>query len=335
MVAARTGERAFRASPRRLGLRAADPPARDRGPTGDYPFAVGDSIGDDLTVIGHLAQGRWGHLYQVWSARSWCAFTCKIVAPSLAGDRRATAALRREGRILRALRHPNVITTYGYGEHGRMPFLLLEYVDGPSLFDVLERQPNRRLEVADAVRAAVHVGAGLLHVHLSGYVHLDLKPANLLLRESVPILVDFDVARKLSPPRRPNSIEGTGPYMAPEVVLRHAPTPAADVYGLGAALYELLTGRWPFEDVYANREPRTGLERQFPQLGSAPPPPPRAFNADVPKSLDSTVLRCLARSPEDRFQSLDELLHALTAELDEPVALWPHEPAGGSRRRRH
>ncbi|HWV57694.1 MAG TPA: protein kinase, partial [Longimicrobiales bacterium] len=139
--------------------------------------------------------------------------------------------------------------------------------------------------------------------------------------------------RKLNPPRRPRTIQGTGPYMAPELVKRLAPSPAADVYGLGAALYELLTGRWPYEDVYTRREPRAGLERQYPQLGDSPPPSPRIFNPDIPKSLDNTVLRCLARDPEDRFQSLAELLHAITAELAEPVALWPQDTPAVRRRR--
>jgi CheY-like chemotaxis protein len=325
--AGRLQSRVSRASPRRLGLLAPDRTRRDRGPIGRYPYAVGDRIGADLTVIGHLAQGRWGHLYQVWSTQHWCAFTCKIVAPDLAHDRRATAALRREGRILRGLHHPNVITSFGSGDHEGIPYLLLEYVDGPSLFDVLERQPKRRLAVADALRAAVHVGAGLHHVHQSGFVHLDLKPANLLLRDSLPVLVDFDVARKLDPPRRPLKVEGTGPYMPPELVRRLPPTPAADVYGLGAALYELLTGRWPYEEVYTRREPRSGMERQYPQLGPAGPPPPRQFNREIPQSLEATVLRCLARSPADRFPSMNALLLALTSELSEPVALWPERTA--------
>jgi eukaryotic-like serine/threonine-protein kinase len=311
------------AKPRRLGLLTGVERRSVRPGLKPFPYAIGDRIAGDLTVIGHLAAGRHGHLYQVWSARDWCAYTCKIVSPALAGDRPALAALRREARIVRRLQHPNVIRSFGEGEHEGLPYLLLEYLEGPSLFDLLERLPNRRLPVTDAVRTAIHAGAGLFHLHRRGWLHLDLKPANLLLRDAVPVLTDFDAARRIEPGRRPSRPLGTDPYMAPEHVQGEPPSPAADVYGLGAVLYELLTGRWPFEDVYAGDEARPGLERRFPQLGDAPPPSPREHEPEVPESLAQTVLHCLAADPAARCPSLHHLLLRLSAELPEPVALWP------------
>lgn len=288
-----------------------------------FPYTLGDRIAGDLTVIGHLAPGRLGHLYQVWSAREWCAFTCKILAPSAKGDRRSAAALRREARIIRRMHHPNIIRGYGEGEHEGLPYLLMEYVDGPSLFELLEKQPERRLGIPDAVRIAIHIGAGLYHLHRHGWLHLDLKPANLLLPDGMPVLVDFDAARPIDPERHPSARLGTAPYMAPEQVLQEPLGPPADVYGLGALLYETVTGRWPFEDVYTGDEPRAGMERQHPQIGTAPPPAPRRFNPEIPESLERTIVRCLAPNPADRFPSMHPVLLALAEELDEPVALWP------------
>lgn len=315
------------ARPRRLGLLNTDTsgiarrgirPGQKR-----YPYALGDRIAGDLTVIGHLAPGRLGHLYQVWSAREWCGLTCKILAPELRENRTAAAALRREARILRRLRHPNIIRGFGEGEHEGLPFLLMEYVEGPSLFDLLEKRPDRRLGVTDGIRMAINLGAGLYHLHRHGWLHLDLKPANLLLREGVPVLLDFDAARPIDPERRPSGRLGTAPYMAPEQVRREPLGPTADVYGVGALLYEMATGRWPFEAVYSGEEPREGPERQHPQIGRALPPPPRRFNAEISGSLDRTILRCLQPDPEARFPSMHPLLLALAAELEEPVALWP------------
>lgn len=308
--------------PRRQGLLQAirSSASRERG---RYPYAIDDRIDGDLTVIGHLAKGRWGHIYQVWSASEWCPLTCKIVAPDHADDRRALAALRRESRILSRLAHPNIVQQYGAGDHDGLPYVVMEYLEGPSLLDVLEDSEDRRLSVADAVRAAVHVGAGLYHLHRRGFLYLDLKPANLLIKDQVPVLIDFDTARPRSMKRRPRDPTGTAPYMAPEQVWRDPPTPACDVYGLSAVLYELLTGRWPFESVYTGEEQRSGEERDYPQLGQAPPPSPREFNGDVPASLEETVLRALERDPADRFPSLHPLLLALVAELGER-GLWPH-----------
>lgn len=311
------------ARPRRMGLLTPVDPGMREDPARPFPYGIGDRIAGDLTVIGHLARGRIGHLYQVWSASRWCAYTCKILAPALRESRGGRAALLREARVLRGLNHPHIVHFYGEGEHEGLPFLLLEYLDGPSLFDLLESRPERRLPVPDAVRAAVHAGAALYHMHRNGLVHLDLKPANLLLRGSVPVLVDFDTARRVEPARRPRRPLGTAPYMAPEHVRCEAPSPAVDLYGLGAVLYELVTGRWPFEDVYTDREHREGAERDFPQLGPKPPPPLRRFNPEVTSSLEAVILRCLEPSPEDRFPSLHPLLIALGEELEDPVSLWP------------
>jgi serine/threonine-protein kinase len=310
------------AKPRRLGLLSsveAKIPAQRRR----YPYDLGERIGGDLTVIGHLAMGRIGHLYQVWSAEDWSAYTCKILAPDLRGDREAVAALRREGTVLRRLAHPNIVRHFREGEHDDLPYLVMEYLEGPSIFDLIEGQPERRLAITDAIRTAVHIGAGLYHLHQNGFLHLDLKPANLLLRGSVPVLVDFDAARRSSLETRTAKPIGTDPYMSPEQVRREPPSPASDVYGLGAVLYELLTGRWPYEDAYQTSTPEEGEEARYPQLGDVPPPPARTFNPDIPEAVDAVVMRCLARRPADRFDSIHGMLLALTEQLEGPAALWP------------
>jgi serine/threonine protein kinase len=286
---------------------------------------VGDRIGSDLTVIGHLGVGHWSELYQVWSAERWCSLTCKLLSKEAAEKRTARAALRREHRILRRLHHPNIVRVFGGGEYEGLSFLLLDYLEGPSLLDVLEGLPDRRMPVADAIRTTIHAGAGLAHMHRSGFLHLDLKPANLLLREGVPVLLDMDTARPLNPKRAPRSSPGTAPYMSPEQAMRLPLDVRADVYGLGTILYELLTGRWPFESVYDGTEPRRGPEQKFPQVGDRPPPSPRSLRAEVTETLDEAVMRALARPSADRFRTVTEFLLALSAELEEPVSLWPKQ----------
>jgi len=310
------------AEPRRLGLLQTDG-GRAARPHGRFSYAPGDRIAGDLTVIGHLAVGRYGHLYQVWSATEWCALTCKIVSPQRRDDRAALAALRREARILSRVRHPTIVRSFGGGEHDGLPFLLMEYLEGPSLFDVIESRPRRQLEPGDAVRVAVHIGAALYHLHRRDLLYLDMKPANMLFRDGVPVLVDLDAVRRLSDHARPVRRVGTAPYMAPEHVRREPLTRACDVYGLGALIYEMLTGRWPFEHVYAEEEPSEDDARQYPQIRGEPAPDVRTFAPDVSAELARVVMKCLEPDPADRYESMHPVLLALAESLDEPAALWP------------
>lgn len=331
--------------PRYQGLAAArrwrHEPVRPRA---EFSLAVGDRVGE-LTIIGHLARGRMTELYQVWSNEHWCALTGKMAAPGALKDDTAPSSFRREERVLRRLRHPNIVRYYGSGTAGDRPYILLEYFAGPTLFDMLESLPRRRLHVPDAVRAAMHVGAAVHYLHRQGYLYRDLKPGNVLLREGIPILVDFDVVRKIDG-RRPADRLGTAPYMAPEQVLRETLTPATDVYGLGALLYEMLTGHWPTEepleddedwdeewlqtgqvprgtpDAEANELDTADLVRRYPQLTRSPVPP-REHLSHLDAGLERIILRCLAPDPAERFQTLSGLLAALGPTLKGRHRLWP------------
>ena len=321
-------------------------------PRAGFSLAVGDRIGE-LTIMGHLARGRITELYQVWSNEHWCALTGKVVAPDRMDGDVMPAAVRREEQVLRRLQHPNIVRLFGSGIADGRPYILLEYFAGPSLYDVLESMPRRRLHVPDAIRATMHVGAAIHYLHRQGYLYRDLKPGNVLLREGIPILVDFDVVRKIDN-RRPSDRLGTAPYMAPEQVRRDPLTPAADVYGLGALLYELLTGRWPTEEPPEEGEdewdedwddeptpalapaPRARgawsegkaplsaaeLNARYPQL-TTPPVAPREHLPHLDARIEEIILRCLAPDPTNRFQTVSGLLAALAPHLKGRHRLWP------------
>lgn len=308
---------------------------------------MGDRLGDELIVIGHLARGRLTELYQVWSNEHWCALTGKLTAPEHLIDGKPPPSFRREEKVLRRLQHPNVVRLFASGEAAGRPFLLLEYIAGPSMFEMLEALPKRRLHVPDAIRATIHIGAAVHYLHRRGYLYRDLKPGNILLREGIPILVDFDVARKID--RRSASDRlGTAPYMAPEQIRREQLSPATDVYGMGVLLYELLTGRWPTEEPIDDDEeweddlqpslpprsqpsaardiPTEDLPRHYRQLVQ-PPVPPQDHNPQIGRDLEAVILRCLAAAPEERFQTLSGLLAALAPMLKGRHSLWPEAAA--------
>jgi serine/threonine protein kinase len=312
-------------------------------PRAGFSLSAGDRLGE-LTIIGHLARGRVTELYQVWSNDHWCALTGKVVAPLPDGDAGTPQSFRREVDVLKKLKHPNIVHYYGSGEAQGRAYLLLEYFAGPSLYDLLESLTRRRLHVPDAIRAIMHVGAAVHYLHRQGYLYRDLKPGNVLLREGIPILVDFDVARKIDG-KRPTDRLGTAPYMAPEQVLMEPLNPAADVYGLGALLYEMLTGRWPTEepsddeedewndwsDEVATEDGFAGdgakmdeatLRARYPQLTTMPVPP-REHHARIPADLERIILRCLDPDPTARFQTVSGLLAAIAPHLKGQHRLWP------------
>ncbi|HEX2076821.1 MAG TPA: serine/threonine-protein kinase [Longimicrobium sp.] len=322
-------------------------PARPRE---NFSLKVGDRLGE-LTVIGHLACGRMSELYQVWSNRHWCALTGKVVLPEHVKDGVPPVSFRREAEVLEKLRHPNIVRLFGAEQEEGRPYILMEYLAGPSLFDVLEGLPRRRLHTPDAIRAIMHVGAAIHYLHRCGYLYRDLKPANIHLREGVPVLLDFDVVREIEPIRRPADRLGTAPYMAPEQVLREPLTAATDVYGLGALLYELVTGKWATEepaeedeeewnewDDDEDDEPRARvvertptvdrelttkeLEQRYPQI-KHPPVPPRAHVPGLPRDLEAVILRALHPDPSERYQTVSGMLAALAPSLKGRHRMWP------------
>jgi serine/threonine protein kinase len=310
--------------PRPQTLQATPELARRRGGVGPrFTFELGAHIGSDLTVIGHLSAGSLSELYQVWSTSYMCALTCKILLPKFAPTSQAVRGLKREAMLLRRLAHPNIVHIFGQGTHDEREFLLQEYLHGPSLFELIESSPNRQVHIPDALKAIIHVCAALAHLHEHGYIHRDIKPANVILRGGIPVLVDFDVAYRLKPGHKPRQRLGTDPYMAPEQCVQGELSPATDIYGVGAVLYEMFTGRWPFEEELMNKPDRHRLRDRYPQICGRRPPLPGKFNASTSPSLEAIVMQCLACNPNQRFQSARELAKALVRFLTGKDQLWP------------
>jgi eukaryotic-like serine/threonine-protein kinase len=308
--------------PQTLGA-TPDRPRRRTGFPPRFTFELGARIGDGLTVVGHLSAGNISELYQVWSAEHICALTCKILLPKFVPDSKEVRGLKREATLLRRLAHPNIVHIFGQGTHENRDFLVQEYLHGPSLFELIDSSPRCQLPIPDAIKAVIHVCAALAHLHERGYIHRDIKPGNIILRGGIPVLVDFDVAHRLKPGHKPRDCLGTDPYMAPEQCVREALSPATDIYGVGAVLYEMLTGRWPFEEALLNNPDRQLLENRYPQTRGRLPPRPSRFNTRLAPGLEAVVMKCLAHPPRQRFQSARELAKALASFLAGNDQLWP------------
>jgi serine/threonine-protein kinase len=212
-----------------------------------------------------------------------------------------------EARRVARLRHPGIVTVHDVGSENGLCFIVFDLVEGTDLAERLRRgRPDWRESVAVVAAVAGH----LHHAHARGFIHRDVKPANILLdAEGRPVLADFGIA--VTPCELKHealSTPGTLAYMAPEQLGGAGQVgPRTDVYGLGVVLYQLLTGQLPF------REPTLwGLRRQ---ILNEVPAPVRALAPDVPPELEAVCLRCLAKHPEERPATAEEVARALKAFL--------------------
>jgi serine/threonine protein kinase len=273
---------------------------------------TGTKLGPDLTVLGRVGNGGGGKVFIVWHHPAWCPMACKLFD--------SWKRARREARILAALDHPNVVRYLGLGPSTSLPYVLMEFLEGPTLRQLIRSQPGGRLSLSDAVRLAMHLGGTLSHVHARGYVHLDVKPSNVIVTTGGrPMLFDFSVARPAGglPVHHP---VGTDAYMAPEQCTGGVFSPATDIYGFGVTLYEALTGERPF--------PQGTRRARFPQL-SADPVPLRRHLPSAPAALERIVMACLARDPGDRPSVLGAVLSMLHRFIRSGPRMWPagFEPA--------
>lgn len=264
------------------------PPAK----TG-WALAPGSAIAPGRTVVELLGGGRRTEVYLVEDERLGTA-VAKILRPDRLADGASVRRLRREASLLARLAHPALVRGLGADLEGRYPHVLLEYLDAPSLGEVVADVGPPAAELV--ARIGVEVASGLAYLEREGIVHLDVKPGNVVL-DGQPCLIDLGAARPLAEAARLRVPHGTDRFMAPELC---APGSApigspADVWSLGATLYAAATGLPPFPR--ARRAARsTMLSERFPQLVLDPPAVPDY----VPAPLADAILGLLARDPQRR-----------------------------------
>jgi predicted Ser/Thr protein kinase len=288
--------------------------AEEAGPRAD-PL-VGKVLLDRVRIIRPIARGGMGKVYLGEQTRMKRPCAVKVLDARFTGGADAADFARRfllEASIASKLAHPHVVTIFDYGETPDGCFIAMEYLEGRSLSEELSK--GGRLVPDRAIHIAKQVARALREAHALGVVHRDVKPGNIFLLKQdddddfVKVL-DFGLVQdsKSSEGRDHASsdmIMGSPRYMAPEQVQGKEIDARADVYSLGAVLYAMLTGHPPFER-------RTELATMMAQV-SDPPPPMASVAADLvlPAGLEAVVMRCLAKNPDDRWGSMEELVTAL------------------------
>ncbi len=233
----------------------------------------------------------------------------RAVAVKVVDSREYELVLRfqREVETIGSLTHEHILPVFDYGEQGEWRYLVMQYVDGGTLRERLQRGPLAAEEAAHILR---QVASALQFAHARGIIHRDIKPSNILLRGDYAYLADFGLARDLdqaSSLTKTGSLLGTPEYMAPELAKEEV-SPGVDIYALGVVLYQMLTGRVPFSG-------NSVLSICWKHMQEDPVPPSR-LNPALPPALDAVVLRALAKNPRQRFQTADELARACDLALE-------------------
>lgn len=284
----------------------------ERGPLGRLePFEIQKELG----------RGAMGSVFQAYDERLNRIVAIKVLKPELAVLDSYRKRFDREARAIAGIKHEHVVAIHELGDRPDfLPYLVMEYVEGESLSDLLKREKS--LPPREAASLTREAALGLAAAHTQGVLHRDIKPSNLLLeRTSGRVkIADFGLARILQSfgdaASQPGHLLGTPAYMSPEQLASPDNVDArTDVYSLGVVLYELLTGqRLHCSDGHA----------LLMEVVHAAPQPPRQVNPDVPANLETICLKAMAKRPDDRYQSATELANDLQRYLDgQPVAARP------------
>ncbi|MBA4062319.1 MAG: hypothetical protein C0501_01170 [Isosphaera sp.] len=286
----------------------------------DDPFAEPGELPafPGYEVLGLLGRGTTGVVYLARHAALNRTVAVKLVGGSASAATRAR--FRTEAEAVARVQHPNIVQIFEVGACPAGAFIVLEYVDGGTLKDKVAGVPQ---PPRDAARVVETVARAVHHAHQRRVVHRDLKPANVLLTAAgVPKVADFGLARSLDATGGTATLTadfvGTPAYAAPEqVAAHHGPIgPGVDVYALGAVLYELLTGRPPFQ--------ADSIPRLLRMVADEDPVAPRRLRPDVPRDLETVCLKCLRKEPGRRYATAEELADDLARfQAGESVAARP------------
>jgi serine/threonine protein kinase len=296
----------------------AAPKERD-GAGNAWEFEVGAEIAPGRTIVKSLGGGRRYHVHLVWDEHLFALMVAKLIRPDQVEDERALRELRQEADALDQLAHPVLVRGFDAVLDGSHPHLLIEHLEGPTLGRLIRH--HGPLPIEQLIPLALHIAATLHYMAAEEWVHLDVKPDNIVMGIP-PRLIDLSIARRFERAKRLRGSIGTDAYMPPEQCdadsHRGEVGAASDVWGLGATLYHAVAGSVPFpREKGAGESP--DLNTRFPQLFEDPEP----LEAWVPEPLPSLIRRSLSREPSERPTAAEFAvgLESLVASLPRKLAL--------------
>ena len=271
-------------------------------------------------IVAPLGEGGMAAVYRAYQPGMERYVALKVLPRQFADDPEFSARFQREARILAQLQHPHILPVFDYGQVEGYSFIVMPFVPSGTLTESLQDQPLSLPRIRQVIS---QVGDALNYAHGRGLVHRDVKPSNVLIDESGNcLLTDFGLARMVEASvnlTASGTIMGTPAYMSPEQGAGRKIDARSDIYSLGIILYEMATGRVPYRA-------ETPVAVVFMHV-SGPLPLPRSVNPDLPEAVERVILKALARNPDDRYQTAEDLVAALRRAIPEtPMVRSKPEP---------
>lgn len=288
--------------------------------TSSWNLRRGDEIDPTLVVIDDLGGGSRYEVFAAWDRLLFCKVAVKVVRPDRLDNERSLARIELEAAIAARLTHPNLVRFLRWNPAMPRPYMVFEHIGARTIADHLRK--NGPVSVPETCLLGIRMLSALHYLHSVAVLHLDVKPGNVTTGDP-PRLLDLSVARFAPGPVKLNEPVGTDAYMAPEQCQPGHVSALTDLWGLGATLYETVTGSAAFREGDRNaKDPKD----RYPQL-SERPIPLSELKPGIPRALDEVVMRCLEPDPRERPQSPVEAAVALEGVLEgfghDELFAWP------------
>ncbi|MDW8411753.1 MAG: serine/threonine-protein kinase [Acidobacteriota bacterium] len=281
----------------------------------DQPDAdsfLGKTIADKYHILSVIGEGSTGTVYKAERAVIGDLVAVKALRPELTPNPSSVERFKREAQAAGRIRHPNAISIYDFGMVDNIAYLVMELLSGRTLREVLKAE--RQLDIRRSAALMTQICGAVQRAHRSGVIHRDLKPENIMLEEFEGLgetvkVIDFSLAKLkitgnlLQTLTEEGKVAGTPYYMSPEQWLDKPLDPRSDVYSLGVMLFEILTGKVPFDADSIMRLAKKHVQQE--------PPDPRSFRQDLPEAVAMVILKSLSKKPEKRQQTALELAREL------------------------
>jgi tetratricopeptide (TPR) repeat protein len=260
---------------------------------------IGDAKGR-YKILKKVGQGGMGVVYQAEDTVLHRIVAYKVLPPAVRESPKILENFLQEARVAAALTHANIVTVYDTGKHETDLFITMEFVDGMTLKEYLERRSP--IPLPELVQIAKQICLGLEYAHHRNVIHRDIKPANIMLtKDHIVKIMDFGLAKLVDDSLADKTtVKGTPMYMAPEQILGRGVDHQSDIYSLGCTLFRMATGRAPFTDG----------DLYYHHLHT-PPPSPKQFNPQIPKVLEQMILKCIKKDKAQRYQKVHDILQDL------------------------
>ena len=270
----------------------------------------GQRINDRYEIIKRIGEGGMANVYLAIDVILDRKVAIKILRGDLANDEKFIRRFQREALSASSLSHPNIVEIYDVGEDNGNYYIVMEYVEGRTLKQLLKKRGH--LTVGEAVDIMLQLTDGMIHAHDSYIIHRDLKPQNIMIQENGQIkITDFGIAMALNSTQltQTNSVMGSVHYLPPEQASGKGSTIKSDIYSMGILFYELLTGVLPFKGDNAVEIALKQMKEAIPSV--------RKQNPNIPQSVENIILRATAKNPKNRYNDSREMYNELKHCLDE------------------